>query len=329
MKIGVFAVLFGDKTLDETLNILQNQGVQMIEIGCGGFPGKAHCNPAELLADESKLAEFKATLAKYPSIQVSALSCHGNPVHPNKEIAQGYIDDLKNAVLLAEKLEVPVVNTFSGCPGDSEHSLYPNWVTCPWPDDFGKILDWQWNEKLVPFWCDFSKFAKSHGVEKIALELHPGFCVYNTSSMLRLHNAVKDAVGESGALIGANFDPSHLWWQGMDPVMSIRELGGIIYHFHAKDTNINEYNTAVNGVLDTSTYGAEISRSWIFRTLGYGHDRSTWNDIFSTLRMVGYDYAISIEHEDSLMSAGEGLSKAIDFLKDTVIFEEKTAATWF
>ncbi|HZK38980.1 MAG TPA: sugar phosphate isomerase/epimerase, partial [Clostridia bacterium] len=202
-----------------------------------------------------------------------------------------------------------------------EGAKYPNWVTCPWPNDYLEILEWQWNEVLIPYWKDLVKFSKAHGVDKIGLEMHPGFSVYNTESLLKLRAAVGDE-------IGANFDPSHLIWQGMDPVASIRELGPAIFHFHAKDAKVDKYNTAVNGVLDTKPYTDEINRSWIFRTIGYGNDASYWKDIISTLRLVGYDYAISIEHEDSLMSQKEGLSKAVSLLKDVLITENVGEAWW-
>ena len=242
MKLGVFTVVLGDLSLDEACGFLAENGVQMVEIGCGGFPGKAHCDAAELLADDEKCKKFADTIKSH-GLEISALSSHGNMVHPNKEIAKKFDDDLTNAILLAEKLGVPVVNTFSGCPGGSPEDKMPNWVTCPWPEDFSEILEYQWNEVLIPYWKEKVAFAKAHNVHKIALELHPGFCVYNTKSLLRLREAV-------GPEIGANFDPSHLIWQGMDPVTCIRELGkaGALFHFHAKDTKIDPANAALNGV---------------------------------------------------------------------------------
>lgn len=320
MKLGVFTVLFGGQPLEESLKYLSQLGVQMAEIGTGGYPGTTHANPDELLNDEVKLQAFKDLFTKY-NIEISALSCHGNAVHPQPAIAAEFHASFEKTILLAEKLGIHQINTFSGCPGDSEHSLYPNWVTCSWPEDFGKILEYQWESVLIPYWKKAVAFAKAHGVNKIALEMHPGFAVYNTNSLLKLRAAV-------GPEIGANFDPSHLFWQGMDPVASIRKLGDAIFHFHAKDTKIDPYNTAVNGVLDTSHYGREVDRSWVFRTVGYGHDLQTWKDIISALRMVGYDYAISIEHEDSLMSMNEGLTKAISFLKEVLIYEEKGNIWW-
>lgn len=322
MKIGTFTVVLGEHSLDETCKFLSSQGVEMVEIGCGGYPGRAHCDPDVLLNDEAARKQFADTIAKY-GLTISALSAHGNMVHPDKVTAKQFDEDLTKAILLAEKLGVPVVNTFSGCPGGSPEDREPNWVTCPWPEDFGRVLDYQWNEVLIPYWQEKVKFAKAHGIHKIALELHPGFCVYNTASLLRLREAV-------GPEIGANFDPSHLIWQGMDPVSCIRKLGkeNAIFHFHAKDTKIDPANCALNGVLDTGHYGDEIHRSWIFRTVGYGHGEEYWKAIISELRLAGYDYAISIEHEDSLMSSKEGLIKAIACLRNVLIFEEKSEMSW-
>lgn len=320
MKLGVFTCLLGDLPFEDALKYFASLGIEMIEIGCGGYPGNAHADPEVLLRDEEKFSEFKALIAKY-NLEISALSCHANPVHPNKAIAADFDKAIRDTILLAEKLGISRINTFSGCPGDSEGSKYPNWVTCPWPNDYSEILDWQWNVVLIPYWKDLVKFAKAHGVDKIGLEMHPGFSVYNTESLLKLRAAVGDE-------IGANFDPSHLVWQGMDPVACIRALGPAIFHFHAKDTKIDKYNTAVNGVLDTKPYTDELNRSWIFRSVGYGNDASYWKDIISNLRLVGYDYAISIEHEDSLMSQNEGLTKAVALLKDVLITEDVGDAWW-
>ncbi len=320
MKLSVLANLYGAKSLEETLKILTGLGVHTVEIGAGGYPGKAHCNPEELLADEKKLAKFVSTFKKY-DVEICALAAHGNPLHPNKEIAAQYDKDFTNAVLLAEKLGVDTVITFSGCPGDHEGAKLPNWVTCAWPEDYIEILEWQWAEKVIPYWQKMGEFCKAHGV-KVAFEMHPGFCVYNPETLLKLRAAVGD-------VIGANFDPSHLIWQGMDPVAAIRELKGAIYHVHAKDTKIDKYNTAKNGVLDTKHYGRELERAWIFRTVGYGNNESYWRDLVSNLRLCGYDKVLSIEHEDSVMSIDEGLRKAVSFLKDIIIEEEKpTTMSW-
>ena len=315
MKLGVFNPILAGMPFEDAMKYLADSGVQAVEIGCGGFPGKAHCDPAVLLNDEAELEKFKSVLEKN-HLEISALSTHGNAVHPDPAIAKQFHDDFVGAVLLAEKLGVKRIITFSGCPGGSPEDKTPNWVTCAWPEDFAKILDYQWNEVLIPYWRETSAFAAAHGIEKIAFEMHPGFCVYNPETLMKLRKAV-------GPLIGANFDPSHLFWQGIDPVAAIRYLGDAIYFFHAKDTKIDPINCPVNGVLDTKNFTDEIHRSWIFRSVGYGHDYTVWKDIVSNLRLVGYDDVLSIEHEDSLMTPTEGLQKAISFLKEVLIFDAK------
>lgn len=320
MKLGVLTVPLGSMPLKEAAEYLAGLGVQALELGAGGCPGKAHLDPEKLLGHKDKIDEVKKIM-KDNNLEISVLSTHGNAVHPNKEIAKMYHDDFENTVRLANELEVDTVVTFSGCPGDCENSKYPNWVTCPWPDDFLDILNWQWNEVLIPYWQKEVEFVKKYGVTKVAFEMHPGFCVYNPTSLLKIREAV-------GNTIGANVDPSHLIWQGIDVPSAIRALEGAIYHFHAKDTKIYRPNCDVKGVLDTDHYGTEKTRSWLFRSLGYGNDYGYWKDIISTLRLVGYEGAVSIEHEDSLMSSKEGLEKAIAFLKEVMIYETPGEMFW-
>lgn len=319
MKIGVFLVLFSQRPFEEALDYVKAAGCEAVEIGCGGYPGSAHCNAVELLENSGKLKAFQKAIDSR-GLEISALSCHGNPLHPDKKIAGEHDTDYRNAVKLAQKLGVQNVITFSGCPGDSDKAEKPNWVTCPWPPDFLEILDWQWKEKAAPYWKDAATFAKQHDV-RVAIELHPGFIAYHTESFNRLREI-------GGETIGVNFDPSHLFWQGMDPLVCVRDLGDAIFHVHAKDTWLDGPNIRKNGVLDTKQYTDEVNRSWIFRTVGYGHGQEFWRSFVSELRLAGYDAPISIEHEDSLMSVNEGFNKAVQFLKETVITEKPGAAWW-
>ncbi|MBN1458691.1 MAG: sugar phosphate isomerase/epimerase [Armatimonadetes bacterium] len=320
MKIGVLTVLYSEMPFEKMLDHVAEMGCEAVEIGCGGYPGDAHCDPGALLKDEAAQRKFLRAI-EGRGLSISALSCHGNPVHPIPSRARKFHEAWRKTVRLAEALGVERVVGFSGCPGDSDDSKYPNWVTCPWPPDFSEVLEWQWKEKLVPYWTKEVAYAAKHGIEKICFEMHPGFCVYNPETLLKLRAACGNA-------IGANFDPSHLFWQGIDPVVAIRELGPAIYHFHAKDVKIDPSNTVRNGVLDTKTYTHEVARSWIFRTVGYGHGAEVWKAMISELRLAGYDHVLSIEHEDSLMSIDEGLGKAIAFLKEAVISEPPPKVWW-
>jgi sugar phosphate isomerase/epimerase len=322
MQIGVLTVLYQDKPFEDVLNLVQEFGMDAVELGTGNYPGNAHCNPSVLLADDRKLEQFQRSIAER-NLQISALSCQGNPLHPQAEIAKGFHETWRQTVLLAEKIGVDCINVFSGCPGDSADSLFPNWVTCAWPPDYLEVLNWQWEEKLIPYWNSEAEFANQHHVNKIGFEMHPGFMVYNPETLLRLREAV-------GTSIGANFDPSHLLWQGIDPVEAIKLLGEheAIFHVHAKDVYLDRRNISLNGVLDTKPYGDIAHRSWTFRSVGYGMDEATWKQIISTLRVAGYDGAISIEHEDALASVGEGFSKAVEMLKRSILRESPGEIWW-
>ncbi len=324
MKIGIFTALFGDKNLTETLDIVKAEGIEAVEFGAGAYPGEAHISPDKLI--ESKEARDQLMKeVESRGLTISAISCHGNPIHPVKSVAQAHHDAFVKSVKVASLLGVPCVNGFSGCPGDHPGAVNPNWVTCAWPDEYRDVLEWQWNSVVIPYWKEQAAFLRQHNV-KFCIEMHPGFVCYSNDTLLKLRHGV----GADGDFIGANFDPSHLWWQGIDPIAAVRELAqqGALYHVHAKDTKIDAYNSARNGNLDTKSYGLISERSWVFRSVGYGHGVEWWKDFCSTLRTFGYDYVLSIEHEDGLMSPMEGLRKAVSVLKESVISESAGPMFW-
>ncbi len=318
MKVGVFTALLANLSLDQVIGKLKSLGVNTVELGTGNYPGDPHCK-LSMLDNEAELKTFRQKLADN-GLSISALSCHGEPLHPDQEVARCHQEVSRKTILLAEKLGVPVVIDFSGCPGDSEGAKYPNWVTAAWPPHYQELLAWQWEKKVIPYWTERAKFASDHGV-KLAIEMHPGFVVYSPETLLKLRAAAGDN-------LGCNYDPSHMFWQGIDPIAAIRVLGDSIFHVHAKDTQIYGPNLPKTGVLDTKKYTDERNRAWIFRTVGYGHGAEWWSEFISTLRMYGYDYVLSIEHEDSLMSAEEGLTKAVNFLNNLVIREQPGVAYW-
>ncbi|MGL4372252.1 MAG: sugar phosphate isomerase/epimerase family protein, partial [Turicibacter sp.] len=292
MKLGVFNPLFGHLSLDEMLDKLEVAGLEAVEVGTGGYPGNAHCNIDELLASEEARVTYLKKFADHGLI-ISAFSCHSNPIAPNKEEAQAADQLIRKTIKLAALMNVPVVNTFSGTAGDSEDAKMPNWPVTAWPDEYMQIKEWQWKNKLIPYWKEIAALADEHQI-KIGLELHGGFLVHTPYTLLKLREATSNA-------IGANLDPSHLWWQGIDPVAAIKILGAkdAIHHFHAKDTYIDADNVNMHGLLDMQPYGDMKNRSWYFRSVGCGHDLGVWSDIVSALRLYGYDYVMSIEHEDA------------------------------
>ncbi|HFU4084854.1 TPA: sugar phosphate isomerase/epimerase family protein [Streptococcus suis] len=321
MKLGVFTVLFADKNLEEMLDYVKNAGLDAVEIGTGGYPGDAHLKLDVLLNSE---AERQTFLEKVNSrgLTISALSCHGNPVSPDETFRKDSHETLVKTIKLAGLLNIPVVNTFSGTPGDSEDGKYPNWPVTPWPEEYSTVLKWQWEEKLVPYWKEINTIAEENNV-KIGLELHAGFLVHTPHTMLKLRE-------QTGNAIGANLDPSHLWWQGIDPVAAIKILGkaNAIHHFHAKDTYIDQEHVNMYGLTDMQPYSEVQSRAWTFRSVGYGHSVKVWSDIISALRTYGYDHVISIEHEDPIMSIDEGFMRAVENLKSVLIYDQPADMWW-
>ena len=322
MKLGVMSSGIAALGWDRALAYCRELGLEAIELACGAYARSRLLDPEAVLADAAAQQKIKDDVARH-GLTISALSCHGNPVHPDPDVARVHEHVQDVAVRLAPKLGVSVVCTFSGCPGGAPGDRTPNWITCPWPTEFGRMLDYQWNEVLVPYWQRKAAAARDEGV-RIAFEAHPGFAVYNPETLLKLRRL-------AGANLGANLDPSHFFWQGIDPVQAARVLGeaGAIYHVHAKDTAIDVPNTRVNGVLDTKSYGDLPGRSWVFRTCGYGHGDDFWKPFVSMLRQTGYDHVLSIEHEDSYMSLQEGFTKAVAFLRGVLIREPAGQAWWF
>jgi len=320
MKLGVMAALFAGMKIDEALDYCQRLGLDAIELPAGGYPG----DPWKLggiHADKKRLGQLRRKIADR-GLAVQGIAVHGNPVHPNKRIAQAHRRAHRNGVMLAKEFKTVVVN-FSGCPGGCATDKMPNFVTCPWPDDFAAAAEYQWNKVIIPFWKRENAFAAAHGV-KIAFEAHPGMVVHNPEDIVRLRKV-------AGANLGANLDPSHFFWQGIDPVEAARFLGEnrCIFHVHAKDCAIDPRNSGITGNLDIKSYGDLKKRAWVFRTVGYGHGDDFWKPFVSMLRLYGYDGVISIEHEDSLMSMNEGFEKAVEYLKGIILRQKIGRAWWF
>ncbi|MBS1814177.1 MAG: TIM barrel protein [Acidobacteria bacterium] len=320
MQIGLFSVVFSQVSFTEMLKAAgQYQGIEALEIGCGGWPGSSHIDPAHLLASRDAAHEYAGKI-RDAGFTLSALSCHGNPVHPDPTIAQKDAAIFENALRLAERLGVSTVVTFSGCPGGGPEDRTPNWITAPWPPEMQTALKWQWEERLIPYWKNAERRANDAGI-RIALEAHPNFSVHNPETLLRLRAA-------TGPALGINFDPSHLWWQGMDPVAAIAACSGAIHHVHAKDVSLNTRKVEVDGVLDAKPMEQINARSWTFRSVGFGHSELEWSRIVAALRLAGYDGVLSIEHEDALASIHEGLSAAVNLLSRVVLREPPVAPWW-
>jgi sugar phosphate isomerase/epimerase len=320
MKLGLCTPLYRFLPLEQAMDAVAKTGIKVIELHCGGYPGSDLCNASELLADDGKLAKFLRVFEER-GIEIDSLGAHGNPLHPQAEIREQHDADLRDAIRLAERIGLGKVIAFSGCPGGSEQAKYPNWCVIQWPEDYAEVLAWQWEHKVLPYWREIAQFAADRNV-KIALEMHPGCVVYNVRTML----ALRDAVGPA---VGANMDPSHLFWQGVDPVRAILKLGSAVYHVHVKDTAFHPDLFPVHGALDTQSDQDVPNRSWVFRTVGYGHDVLFWKRFFSALQMVGYQGVACIEPEDRLIEADESIQKAITFLSNVVVEQEPAGKDWW
>ncbi len=313
MRLGVFASgVFHNLLFEEMLDFVRSRGVEALEFGTGNYPGDVFVKPAQFLTD---VRQQKAFLQAVESrgMFISAFSAQGNPLHPNKTIAQQHHDTLILTIDLAQQMGVPVVNCFSGNPGAPDSALYPNFAYVYWPPEYQEILKWQWEQKVIPYWRELGGYAASRGV-KIGIEMHEGFTVHAPADVLKLRQAV-------GEVIGCSFDASHLWTQGINPVEAAKILGfaGAIYHVSTKDMIFSEDNLNLYGLLDPKPQEQPQYRAWYYRTIGYGHDLKTWSDIISTLQLIGYNGGFHIEQHDPLIEGLEGFTKAARNLRRLLI----------
>lgn len=310
MKLGMITDSLGHLPLEEMLDFAAAQGFEMLEFACGNWSSAPHVDLERMLSDAAARRGFMAGLERR-GMAISALNCSGNPLHPG-EIGRRHDAVTRRTFALAGMLGVRRVVMMSGLPGGAPGDSTANWVTTAWPRENQEILRYQWEDVIIPYWRGLAAEAKSHGIEKLCLELHGHQAVYSASTLLRLRAAVGD-------IVGANFDPSHLMWMGADPLAAIAALGPAIHHVHAKDTAIHPVNAPRDGVMETIPNARIGERAWNYVTLGYGRDEAWWNRFCMTLAMAGYDDVLSIEHEDVLMSPEEGVEKSVRLLRRAMV----------
>jgi sugar phosphate isomerase/epimerase len=324
MKLGVYTAVLHDRPLPEALQVIRGLGLDSAEINSGGFVPAPHL-PIEALrnsqpARDEYLAQFAAA-----GVVLTALNCNGNPLHPDPEVRAKHGQDVIDAIELGALLGVKRVVTMSGLPGTNAGATLPSWTVLPWESSSLDARDYQWNEVAIPYWKDIQARAADADV-KVCLEMHPHNLVYNPGTMERLATEI------NATHVGAEMDPSHLFWQGIDPTAAVRSLGSLVYNAAAKDTRINEA-AKVNGVLDdrfgrvapdapgvvnlggryTLSQWPENS-SWDFVAVGRGHDVSWWSGFLTALAEIDPDMAVNIEHEDQELGQLEGLQFAAQTL---------------
>jgi sugar phosphate isomerase/epimerase len=308
MRIGMVTDSLGQLPLDELLRTAAELGLEMLEFPCGNWSGAPHLKLDAILDSAALRDEFMARLRGH-GLALSALNCSGNPLHPG-ELGKKHQAVTSKTIRLAGMLGVERVVMMSGCPG-GPGDANANWVTTSWPPEAARVLEWQWDEVLIPYWKGLVAEAKSAGVSRLCLELHGQQNVYNVETLFRLRDAV-------GPVVGANFDPSHLFWMGADPLAATRVLAPAIYHVHAKDTRIDPGKAAINSLIDTKPNDRLLDRSWSYVTLGYGHDLLWWREFCSLLRLVGYDDVLSIEHEDLTLPPLVGVQRSVELLRAAI-----------
>lgn len=316
MKLCAVSDSLGHLSFQEAAKAAAGLGLAALEIGMGNWSAAPHANLKSLLGSKDERVKFLSVL-KQNELALAALNCSGNQLHPID--GERHSEVLYETVRVAELLGVDTIVLMSGLPAGGPNDMRPNWVTCAWPLENGEILDWQWNAKLVPYWQKLATYAEGCGIKKLCIEMHGNQLVYNVPTLLKLRK-------EIGPIVGANLDPSHLFWMGADPLVAVDALGEAIHHVHAKDTFMNEAALNLTGRLETIGHGNVKARAWNYITLGYGHGEQWWRAFCYRLRLNGYDGWLSIEHEDMLLSRMEGLRKSVELLKQTSIDESSDYA---
>ncbi|MGQ1837529.1 sugar phosphate isomerase/epimerase family protein [Kocuria turfanensis] len=326
MKLGVYNAILHDRSLPEALKVIADLGLTGIEINTGGFLPAVHVpDMDEILVSDAARDDYLG-LFEGTGVSIAGLNCNGNPLHPKREIGQKHAEDVRRSIRLAERLGQDRVVTMSGLPGGEPGATVPNWIVNAWNSAALDVLDHQWGI-VADFWRETDRMAADHGV-KVALELHPQNVVFNTADVRRL-------IELTGAThVGVELDASHLFWQQMDPVAVVRELGPLVFHAAAKDVRINPGNAALYGVLDnsfrrlapeedrTNLGGDEWANewpkdsAWDFVALGRGHDTAYWAQFLAALHEVDPDMAVNIEHEDVSLGRIEGLEVAAGVLQE-------------
>jgi sugar phosphate isomerase/epimerase len=304
MKLCTVSESLGHLSFKEAAKASADLGLAALEIGMGNWSAAPHADLQSLLKSKENRQEFLSVLEQN-GLSLAALNCSGNQLHPVDGERQSKI--IYETIRVAELLGVHTIVLMSGLPAGGPNDLRPNWVTCAWPPENGEILEWQWNEKLLPFWEKLAAFAKQNGVTKLCIEMHGHQLVYNVPTLLKLRREIGQIV--------------HLFWMGADPLVAIDALGDAIHHMHAKDTYMNQAALNLTGRLDTIGHEHVKDRAWSYITLGYGHGEQWWREFCYRLRLNGYDGWLSIEHEDVVLSRMEGMRRSIDLLKRTLIDE--------
>jgi sugar phosphate isomerase/epimerase len=325
MKIGVYNAILHDRSLAEAIEVVKGLGLNGLELNTGGFLPPVHVpNIDEILESDAARDDFLGTF-EGTGVEILGLNCNGNPLHANPAIREKHSSDVIRSIKLANRLGQKRVVTMSGLPGSEPDAKYPNWIVNAWNSAHLDVLEYQF-QVAERYWSPVNDLARDLDV-KVALELHPQNLVFNPASFRELATRI------NSTNVGVELDASHLFWQQMDPVTVVENLGEWVFHAAAKDVRVNSH-AALEGVLDnsfrrlsqdeprTNLGGDEWANewpkpaAWDFVAVGKGHEAAYWAEFLKALHAVDSEMIVNIEHEDTSMGRIEGLEFAAKVLKE-------------
>lgn len=309
MRIGVYSDSLPKLSRREMFAWCAAHGVKDVELGVGAWGPwpRPHLDIASI-GERGERDRLAGELREF-GLTLGAVNAAGNLLHPDPAKRQDAQARFWAAVDLAMALRVDRVVTMSGCPGGpggGTLGVFPCWATSA---DDERLFDWQLEHEVAPFWHAVSqRLDREAPGLMVCLEMHPGVTIFSSAGFLALAPHV-------GRNIGINLDPSHFWWQGIDPLTVVEALGDRIGWAHGKDTLLYPERIRRHGVLHYAPPGDSDETPWHFAPVGEGHDERKWADLLAAIRRAGYDGVISIEHEDPRYDGEEGTSRSADGLK--------------
>jgi sugar phosphate isomerase/epimerase len=319
VEVALMSASMLDRPWDAVLDAAVARDVRWIEACGGGHIPTGHVDPVQLARDPAECRRFAATLEER-GLRISAFSCHGNPLHPEPRRAASCHEALVATCTVAGQLGVPHVNLLAGLPAGGPGDATPNWIVNSLFPGLDESLRWQWEERVLPYWSAAAEVARENGV-LLCVEPHPADVVYNPPTFMRLRD-------EIGPVIGMNFDPSHLWWQGIDPIAVVEAVGEGIYTCHVKDLRFDRGRVGREGVLSPAPHERWDERPWAFSTPGYGHSELFWAQLVMALRRVGYAGTLSIECEDPFLTPDDTFSASVELLRRVLPGEPPPPVDW-
>jgi sugar phosphate isomerase/epimerase len=315
VRVGLFTDALSHMSRRDALAWCADRGLDAVELGVGGWSPRPHLELDLLLREPGERDRLQGELREH-GLELACVNAAGNVLHPDPAVRAVHEGALRGALELAQRLGVGTVVTMSGSPGPravrpatGQIGVFAVWSLTP---DDEPLWRWQFDEVVGPFWEELSRTASADAPDvRICLELHPGVTVYGVDTFAVLAE-------RTGPNVGVNLDPSHFWWQGIDPVAVVDALGDRIGFAHGKDTTIYPDRVRLRGVIDAA-YPVDPARApWHFSAVGDGHEVGEWRRLLAALRRAGYDGVVSIEYEDPVRAPEEAIEASAATLREAM-----------